>query len=148
MATLPALASLDDFAARLGYTPTEPPEVARVLAAIDDASAIVRRVTHRSFTTDDGQLDVVPDEVKSITLRLAITAFTNPDGIRQESIGGYSYTYAGAGEGAAAGMYLTRFELKVLGAYRAGEVTTPLVVGSIGYSWEASGIINLPEVPD
>lgn len=152
MPSLPPLASVADLQARLGVDLSDPADAARAGAALDDASAIVRRVTrHTWMTVDETSGDLVvdaPSEVVAITLRLAVTAFTNPDGIRQESIGSYSYSLAGAGEALSAGWYLTPFEMRVLGAYRVGQTRTPLPPkepGRWGWGWEESGIINLAE---
>lgn len=76
------------------------------------ASGVLRRVdggvfTDRSrwyaVTFDHGFAVAVPDEVRSVVLRMAARTYNNPDGIRQETIGRYSYTVAG--EAAGMGLY-------------------------------------------
>jgi len=67
-----------------------------------DGGVFVRRRRFYSVTYDHG-FAVVPDEVKAVVLRLAGRAITNPEGMRQESLGRYSYTLAG--EQAGVGFY-------------------------------------------
>lgn len=46
--------------------------------------------------------DPIPDDIRVATLQLAMGGFTNPQGIRQESVGTYSVTYeAGGGDSTA-----------------------------------------------
>jgi hypothetical protein len=73
--------------------------------------------------------DVVPDEVGGIVLGLVARVWGNPEGMRTESMGRYSYTLAGAD----AGIGLFQAELDALAPYmldeRGGQAGTP-VAGS------------------
>lgn len=64
----------------------------------------------------DHGYETVPDEVKSVVLRAAGRAFENPEGIRQETLGRYSYTLAG--EQAGIGLYAP--DRRDLDPYRFG----------------------------
>lgn len=67
-----------------------------------DGGVFARRRRFYSVTYDHG-FDVVPDEVKGIVLQVAARAFLNPEGLKQETLGRYSYTLAG--EAAGVGLY-------------------------------------------
>lgn len=54
----------------------------------------------------------VPDEVAGVVIRVAARAYNNPEGLRQETIGRYSYTIAGEN----AGIGLTSADLVALAA--------------------------------
>ena len=93
MATLPALVSLDDFALRVGGVSASDEE--RAQAMLDDASALVRaEAGTEDWVDDDGALEDVPGVIVAVVVAVAIRAFRNPDGVRQESIGTYSVSYA------------------------------------------------------
>ncbi len=89
---LPALVSLDDFALRVSVSASD---VERALACLDDASALIRAVAGDEVWVDaDGALETVPDVIVAICVAVAVRAFRNPDGVRQETIGNYSVAYA------------------------------------------------------
>lgn len=67
-----------------------------------DGGIFARRFRYYRFIVDHG-FDVAPDEVRGVVIRCAARAFENPDGVRQESLGRYSYTLAG--EQAGIGLY-------------------------------------------
>lgn len=101
---LPALAELEAFVARLPES-IENADFARVQALLDDASDLVRLESGRNWKEldDDNESvwveydDVINVEnahrvVAQITIAAAARAFTNPDGITQETIGAFSET--------------------------------------------------------
>lgn len=93
VALLPALVSLEDFALRLGGISASDEE--RAQAVLDDASALVRaEAGDEDWVDDDNTLEEVPGVIAAITVAVAIRAYRNPDGVRQESIGTYSVAYA------------------------------------------------------
>lgn len=67
-----------------------------------DGNLWTRRRRWYQVTYDHG-FSTVPDEVKGVVLQLASRGFLNPDGVRQETLGRYSYTLAG--EQAGVGLY-------------------------------------------
>lgn len=72
-----------------------------VLERIDGGVFRRRRRWYR-ITYDHGY-PVVPDDLKGVVLRVAGRAFDSPEGVRQETLGRYSYTLAG--EQAGIGLY-------------------------------------------
>lgn len=72
-----------------------------VLERIDGGVFRRRRRWYR-IVYDHG-FAVVPDDVNGVVLRVAGRAFDSPEGIRQETLGRYSYTKAG--EAAGIGLY-------------------------------------------
>lgn len=106
---LPALVSLDDFALRVGGVAAADEE--RAQACLDDASALIRTETQTTWVDDDGALEEsIPDAVVTITYAVAIRAFRNPEGVRSESIGDYSVSYA---DGSTA-VFLTEGERRMI----------------------------------
>lgn len=77
-----------------------------------DGGVFARRRRWYSVTNDHG-FEVSPDEVKAVVLRMAAGVFDNPDGIRQETLGKYSYTVAGD----SAGLGLTAADRRLLDPY-------------------------------
>lgn len=104
------LVALSDVEARLGTTyPTG--EVARPLAVIDDASALVRAEAGRTWVDPvTAVLLDVPPAIKAVTLRVAIRAIENPEGFTAESGGDYSYSRKGVEDG----VYLTDREARMI----------------------------------
>jgi hypothetical protein len=66
--------------------------------------------------------EAVPDAVVGVVIRCAARAFENPDGIRQETLGRYSYTLAG--EQAGIGLYAP--DLRDLAPYMIGPGARPV----------------------
>ena len=96
---LPAFASVDELADRVPGG-IEAGDEARAQAALDDASALIRAETGRSWVTD-GELDLPTgdDEWKAdilakVCLGAALRSFLNPDNRsgESESIDGYSHS--------------------------------------------------------
>lgn len=106
---LPALVSLDDFALRLGGLAAADED--RAQAALDDASALIRaEAGTEDWVDDDGGLEEVPDVIVAICAAVAIRAFRNPDGVRQEQIGNYSVSYADT----STAVFLTEGERRII----------------------------------
>lgn len=85
---LPALATLDQFEARIGRTLSDPAEVARAEALLSDASALVRFESHTDWIDPDtGDPTAVPDVAVTITLASAVRAWYNPAQVTSEQLG-------------------------------------------------------------
>lgn len=69
----------------------------------------------------------LPDDIVAVALASAARVIENPSGVRQESIGRYSYTFAGEG-GAQAG--ILRGEARMLDRFRVDYSTAHEPVGS------------------
>jgi len=67
-----------------------------------DGAHFARRFRWYRVVYDHGW-DPIPDEIVGVVLRAAGRALENPEGIRQETLGRYSYTLAG--EQAGVGLY-------------------------------------------
>lgn len=87
----------------------------RAWAVVSAASSVVRSYASRTWITN-GALDVVPDDVKTVTVQLAARTFNNPDGYSTERLGDYSY---GLPASAVTGLALTSAEKAILGRYRS-----------------------------
>lgn len=132
--TLPALATLEQFAARLPGGVSEDDET-RAQAALEDASALIRSAAGGTTwtTTNDADevvlADNLPDVIVMICIAAARRAYVNPEGIRAESPGGYSVTYADS----SADIYLTREERRRVraAAGRNGLGVIPLSRGPV-----------------
>lgn len=57
----------------------------------------------------------IPGDVKGVVLRVAARGITNPEGVRQETLGSYSYSYGGSD---AVGIVLFGPDMRELGSYR------------------------------
>lgn len=66
-------------------------------------------------TYDHGYV-VIPQDLKAIVLAIAARAVENPNGVRSETIGAYSYTLAGSADGL--GAQLTKYERSICNRYR------------------------------
>lgn len=116
--TLPALATLDQLAVRLGLAAGELDDDARALAVLQDASVLVRNVTRRTWLNTEGtELLDVPDIVAMVVLSAAQRAYQNPQGITQKTAGDVSMSFAARGQ---ASVYLTETEVAMLGQYSIG----------------------------
>lgn len=113
--TLPALATLEQLEVR---TPGGLTDTSRAQAALDDASAMVRSIAGKTWTTE-GELDEdIPGIVTVVTCAAARRVLANPDGLTQEGIDDYSYSIANA----SPDVYLTKAERAAIrsAAGRAG----------------------------
>jgi hypothetical protein len=108
----------------------------RLELGVDGLNAIIRRVplvtrwpwreavrvvyTHGYDTEDSTGVSAppLPETLKAIILRTATRGYANPTGLRQETIGRYSYTNGQSGE---AGMYLTAGDKAELGLFFPGQ---------------------------
>ena len=102
---LPTLASVDDLDAR---TPggLEAGDFTRAQAALEDASAMVRSVAGKTWTTDGDLDDDVPHVALLVTVTVARRILANPDGYDQASIDDFSFSIPNA----SSDVYLTRSE--------------------------------------
>lgn len=107
-----ALASVQDVESRLGRKITSEAEVGRVVALLDDASALVRDVAGTTWVDSDGtnHPEQVPNSIRYAVLRAVDRAMRNPDGFSAESDGDYSYQRTGV----EPGIYLTPGEEKAI----------------------------------
>ncbi len=116
---LPPLASLEALGLRLGVSlldahdaPTVPDGV-RALAALEDASALVRAEGAKSWVDAHDELLLnIPDVIVSITLAVAYRAFRNPDGTTQAAMGDVSVSFSREGIGGS--IFLTRAEQRAV----------------------------------
>lgn len=65
----------------------------------------------------------VPGDVLSVVCGILLRSFGNPQGLRSETVGSYSITYAVPATGEGLGLNLTRYEQKVLDRYRRKTAT-------------------------
>jgi hypothetical protein len=121
-----ALASVHDIEARLGRELVGD-ELTRVIALLDDASALVRDEAGRDWIGPDGSLTVVPGSVRAVVLRATERAIRNPQGFSAESAGDYSYQRTGVQDG----VYLTDAERAIIrrAIGRTGLWTQPVTRG-------------------
>lgn len=101
------LADLDQLTVRLGYQ-LDPTESALALAALSDASAMVR--AYGLPWTDPA---TAPAVVVSVVLAAAERRVRNPEGYRAESQGGYQYQLPAM---APTGVALTDAEIRLIRA--------------------------------
>ncbi|MGE0133756.1 MAG: hypothetical protein AB7L91_06315 [Dehalococcoidia bacterium] len=121
---LPPLAELEALSERLGVVlvddhdePTSPDGV-RALAALRDASALVRQEAGEDYVDDHEEIDWgnlstgAVDVLQSVTIAAAYRAYRNPDGATQASVGDSSVSYSRQGvEGA---VFLTEAEKRTV----------------------------------
>lgn len=118
------LADLAGMEARLRRS-LDGPEAAAAEAAIDDATALVRAETGRSWILSTGE----PDErVTPIVLSMALRAFRNPEGYSSQTVGSWTGVVGGTGQDVASGVYLTAHERRQLQALMGagGLVSIPI----------------------
>jgi hypothetical protein len=113
---LPALASAEDFADRLGRPLTEA-EATQVAALLEDASTLVRLAAGVTWVEDDELVDDIPDAAVLVTLNAARRAFDNPQGISQKTVDDVSVSYGRTTQG---GLYLTAEEKAILSGLTGG----------------------------
>lgn len=120
MATLPALATLDDLAGRMTIV-----DETRAQAALDAASTIIRAEVDPITWVTGGAIDEdLPAIIRTICLDLAQDRYENPSGTRSETIGGYSYTNSGETTGGRALSTLQRTQIRrAAGLPNAGTIT-------------------------
>jgi hypothetical protein len=116
---LPALATLEALGLRLGLSLVddhgEPlaPDGLRALAALEDASALVRSIAGLDYVDAHEELILnIPDVITSIVLAAAYRAFVNPQGAVQSSVGDVSLTLS-RGESAGS-VFLTNAEIRAI----------------------------------
>lgn len=102
------LADFGQIEARLGVVSTA--DIERARAALVDASALVRAEAGMNWLDEDGGLLDVPDLIQTVTLSVAVRLYRS-DGLRSESIAGYSVAYTDPG---VAGLALTADERRLV----------------------------------
>ncbi len=85
-------------------------DLARALAALEDASAWIRVEAGADWLDDLGALETVPGAVVSVCCAVARRILDNPEGLLQESIAGYSYGRTNA----TTDIYLTKAEKAIV----------------------------------
>lgn len=136
MADLPPLASLDQLAVRLGYTPTGA-EADRASGLLVEASELIRDEAGMDWVTvDQTALDGVPRRVEKICLAVTYRAFTNPEALGQRSIGDSSKSYDRARVPGGEAVYLTESEKRAV-KKAAGGSTFAAVTLTSPYSGDA-----------
>lgn len=81
-------------------------DLPRALAALDDASALIRVEAGEDWLDDDGILETVPAAIVSVCCAVVRRVLDNPSGLTSEAIAGYSYTQTNA----SADVFLTKSE--------------------------------------
>lgn len=122
-----ALASVLDIEARLGRTFVDD-ELGRVVALLEDASALVRDEAGRTWIDPTtGALTGVPGSIRAVVLRMVERAVRNPQGFSSESAGDYSYQRNNVDQG----VYLTDAERAIIrrACGRTGLWTQPVTRG-------------------
>lgn len=104
-------------------------------AAIDDATALIRAESGRTWLDEDG----LPDpRVANLVLAVALRAFRNPEGYSSQTVGSWTGTVGGTGQDVASGVYLTAHERRQLQALMGAgglisvPVERPELIGSDG----------------
>ncbi|MBP2479105.1 hypothetical protein JOF53_007977 [Crossiella equi] len=105
-AALPPLASLAELSERMQRPLAGTPEEKRALAALADASALVRAEVPPGLL-----VPTVPEVVVTVVCQAAARAVRNPDGFSSETAGQYTYRY---GEAGTNGVYLTGDDRAIL----------------------------------
>lgn len=107
-------------------------------AAIDDATALVRAETGRTWLDENGTPD---PQVAGIVLSVALRAFRNPEGFSSQTVGSWTGTVGGGGQDVASGVYLTTHERRQLqslmgaGGLVSLTVVRPEFIGDDGTVW-------------
>lgn len=109
---LPSFASVEELADRIPGG-IENSDLARAVAALDDASSLIRDEAGKSWVTEEGDLALPTgvdawraDTLVRVCCSAARRSIENPEGVSQESLGGYSVTNSNA----SADVYLTSGE--------------------------------------
>lgn len=111
---LPLLVTTSALEAWLGASFTQD-DNARAEAVLSAVSSLVRSEAGLTWVDDSGALTETPGEVQAVVLQVATRVWSNPNGVRQESIGSYSVSYDAP---AATGLYLSPSERALLGRHR------------------------------
>jgi hypothetical protein len=120
-----AYATVEDVAVRMGVPP-ESLNQDQVQAVLDDTSALVTAFTGVDFSVDP--YPPVPQSIVWATCSRTIRVLNNPDGLRQETIGNYSYSLGTDSEALNGGW--TDAEVAILNSF--GWV---IVARKIGQFW-------------
>jgi len=124
--TLAPLAEYEAFTDRLGVGADI--DELRAMAALDDASTVVRSRARRSFLVE-GVVTGVPEALVTITLSVALRVYRNPAGAVNEQTGPFATNY---GTAAADPLHLTEREGRTIDAIcrpRSGVWVLPISRG-------------------
>jgi hypothetical protein len=105
------LATVDQFEQRYGSTIEDNQ---RLYAILEDASALVRSVTAKSFLDDDG-VPAPPGAVVTVVCNVARRVYDNPTGVVHDTAGPFSTRYS---EAAGQVLYLTPTDRAMLDRLR------------------------------
>lgn len=107
------LATVEDLGDWLGESITDPADVKRAELCLRAASALVRSETGRTWLSDDGVLEDVPESVAMVTLYCASRVYDNREAQNRWNVddagGGWKVDEAGA--------YLTASEKDILAGF-------------------------------
>jgi hypothetical protein len=128
---LPPFASLDDLEQRLGPAA----DAARAVAALEDASALIRAEAGQTWVTEGVLDEDTPAILAVVCLAVARRVIENPNGVASETLGDASVSY----ENASGDVYLTAGEKRLV--RRAAGVSgamgsIDLEIGTPGWSGE------------
>jgi hypothetical protein len=133
---LPPLASFDNLARKLGYTP-EDAERDRAEDCLDAASELIRDAAGKTWTDEDtAALIDVPRRVRTICVEAAARGFRNPEGLSQRTIGDSSKSFDRAGREGGEAVYLTSEEERAVRKAASGSTLTSVTLVS-PYSYDA-----------
>lgn len=130
------LASAEQLSARLGVS-LSGVDLERALAAIDDASALVRGEAGEDWVDDHDEPEEVPELIQAIVLQVAYRAYRNPEGVFSTQVGDVQVSYGREGHGGA--IFLTDDEKKALrramgrSAVSSIQLETPYAIGIDNY---------------
>lgn len=147
--TAPILAPLESLEARLSAGLQDSEEL-RALAALEDASALVlaevgpEKAAAWLDPDHPEELGAVPPIVATVVLASARRAFLNPEGYRSESLGDWSASRGGTGDGST---YLSAEERRLI--RNAAGWTAGLGHVELEGLWDDSlGTVWVPQYPD
>lgn len=110
--SLPPLAPVADLETRIGVPvgSLAGEDLARAVAALDDASALIRDEAGVTWVDADGVTITAPEAVRIVARRAARREYNNPEELTNESVGQYSNGRARE----ASSVYLTAGEVAIV----------------------------------
>lgn len=124
-------ASVEELEQRLGEA-LAGTERDRGQALLHDASTVIRAVAHGDWD------DPVPEVVTTVCLNMAIRAYRNPEGVRQQSLGSFSLTFGDV----ETGVVITDEERRLISIAAGYGVALDSVQLTTGY--EATSTVFVP----
>jgi hypothetical protein len=119
--SLPLLCDITQVESRLGQPIAD---LVQAESLIGYASSLIRRHTGRTYTTETGELDDLPDGVAEVCVEVVVRAVMNPSGATQDTAGPFTVSF---GPEAAQRLYLSKADRIILGA---GGLSTIRLTGS------------------